>query len=138
MKKCILVLLTLHFLFVASVAIAQPERMEVKVETKGDNIAVIGKARKANANLIITVEDINGKDLQLTPTFNLKTDQVYYLVVDSTTEELQIEAEAVSSKTMVLNTGFHGIAYGSNTIVITTMAENGDCREYIIIVVRQE
>ena len=86
----------------------------------------------------LVVSDANGKDLQLTPTFNLKTDQVYYLVVDSTTEELQIEAEAVSSKAMVLNTGFHGIAYGSNTIVITTMAENGDCREYIIIVVRQE
>ena len=86
----------------------------------------------------LVVSDINGKDLQLTPTFNLKTDQVYYLVVDSDDDVLQIEADAVSSKTTVLNTGFHGIAYGSNTITISSMAENGDVREYIIIVVRQE
>jgi uncharacterized protein YjiK len=83
------------------------------------------------------VSDANGKDLQLTPTFNLKTDQEYYLVVDSDDEVLQIEASAVSSKTTVLNTGFHGIAYGSNTITITAVAENGDIREYIIFIVRQ-
>jgi len=86
----------------------------------------------------LVVSDADGKDLQLTPTFNLKTDQVYYLVVDKDDDVLQIEAEAVSSKTTVLNTGFHGIAYGSNTITITTVAENGDIREYVIIVVRQE
>ena len=68
----------------------------------------------------------------------MKTDQVYYLVVDSDDDVLQIEATAVSSKTTVLNTGFHGIAYGSNTITITTVAENGDIREYSIFVVRQE
>lgn len=86
----------------------------------------------------LVVSDAEGNDLQLTPTFNLKTDQVYYLVVDSDDELLQIEATAVSSKTTILNTGFHGLAYGSNTITVTTVAENGDMREYIIIVVRQE
>ncbi len=86
----------------------------------------------------LEVYDANGNSLQLTPTFNLKTDQVYYLVVDAESELLQIEAQAVSSKTTVMNTGFHGLAYGSNTIMITTMAENGDIRDYVIIVVRQE
>ncbi len=85
----------------------------------------------------LTVYDIDGNDLQLTPTFNLKTDQVYYLVVDSDEEVLQIEAKAVSGTTTVLNTGFHGLEYGSNTITITSVAENGDMRDYIIIVVRQ-
>lgn len=86
----------------------------------------------------LDVYDSNGKNLQLTPTFNLKTDQVYYLVVDSDVELLQVEAKAVSSKTSVFSTGFHGLDYGSNTIVITTLAENGDMRDYTIIVVRQE
>ena len=102
-------------------------------------VAVPEKAYNPNNWLkTLVVSDADGKDLQLTPTFNLKTDQVYYLVVEADDEVLQIEAEAVSSKTAVLNTGFHGIAYGSNTITIKTVAENGDVREYIIIVVRQE
>lgn len=97
------------------------------------------KAQNPN-NWLKTLEvyDAEGNNLQLTPTFNLKTDQVYYLVVDSNAELLQIEAEAVSSKTKVMNTGFHALSYGSNTIMITTMAENGDVRDYVIIVVRQE
>ena len=86
----------------------------------------------------LEVYDADGKDLQLTPTFNLKTDQVYYLVVDADEELLQIEAKAVSSKAVVLNTGFHGLAYGSNTITITCVSENGEMRDYISIVVRQE
>ena len=86
----------------------------------------------------LEVYDAEGNNLQLTPTFNLKIDQVYYLVVDAEAELLQIEATAVSSKASVLNTGFHGLEYGSNTIMITTVAENGDIRDYVIIVVRQE
>ena len=86
----------------------------------------------------LQVFDEEGKDLQLTPTFNLKTDQVYYLVVDAETSMLQVEAEAVSSSALVLGTGFHGLEYGSNTVMITTVAENGDVRDYVIIIVRQE
>lgn len=86
----------------------------------------------------LEVYDAEGNNLQLTPTFNLKTDQVYYLVVDSDDDLLQIEATTVSSKAEVYNTGFHGLAPGSNTITVMTMAENGDTREYIIIVIRQE
>ena len=59
-------------------------------------------------------------------------------MVDSEDDLIQVEATAVSSKTEVYNTGFHGLEYGSNTITILTMAENGDTREYVIIIVRQE
>ena len=86
----------------------------------------------------LEIYDDAGNNLQLTPTFNLKTDQVYYLVVDSSDALLQVEAKAVSSTATVLGTGFHGLEYGTNEITITVQAENGDIREYLIIVVRQE
>ena len=64
MKKCFLVLLILCFLFSAPFVLAQTERTETKLETKGGNIAVIGNAGKANTNLIITIEDAEGVALQ--------------------------------------------------------------------------
>ena len=82
--------------------------------------------------------DAAGNDLQLTPTFNVKVDQVYYLVVGADDSLVQIEADAVSSKASVIGSGFHGLDYGTNTITLMVMAENGDIREYIIVIVRQE
>ena len=38
----------------------------------------------------LEVFDENGNNLQLTPTFNMKTNQVYYLVVEKEDEVLQI------------------------------------------------
>ena len=86
----------------------------------------------------LEVLDSNGNELQLTPTFNLKVDQVYYLVVDKETAEIQIEAKTVSSKAKVTGKGFHSLEEGSNTIIMTVEAENGDIREYVLVVVRQE
>ena len=86
----------------------------------------------------LKVYDAEGVELQLTPTFNLKTDQEYYLVVDAGNDLLQVEAKAVSSSATVFNTGFHGLDYGSNTIMITVLAENNEVRNYTIIVVRQD
>ena len=80
--------------------------------------------------------DINGYNLQLTPTFNLKSDQVYYLVVN--TDMVQIVAETVSTKAKISGAGFHSLEYGSNMITVEVKAENGDIREYVIIIVRQE
>lgn len=102
-------------------------------------VAAPKKAYNPN-NWLKTLEvyDETGNNLQLTPTFNLKTDQVYYLVVDGDTSMVQVEAKSVSSKAMVLGTGFHGLEYGSNTIMISVVAENNDMRDYVIIIVRQE
>ncbi len=86
----------------------------------------------------LEVFDENGEELQLTPTFNLKTDQVYYMVVESAVGMVQIEAEPVSKKTDVRGTGFHGLEYGTNVLSITTEAENGDTREYLLVIIRQE
>ena len=79
-----------------------------------------------------------GTKLQTTPTFNLKADQVYYLVVSNEASEIQIKAEAVSTKATVLGQGVYSLEEGSNTISVMVEAENGDIREYILVVVRQE
>jgi len=85
----------------------------------------------------LRVINTSGKELQLTPTFNLKTDQVYYLVVDESDYMIQFEAEAVSATAKVTGTGFYALRQKESTIVnITVEAENGDKREYDIIVVR--
>lgn len=80
----------------------------------------------------------SGTKLQTTPTFNLKADQVYYLVVSNKTSKIQIKAEAVSAKATVIGKGFYNLEEGSNTIIVTVEAENGDLREYVLVVVRQE
>ena len=79
-----------------------------------------------------------GTKLQTTPTFNLKADQVYYLVVSNEASEIRIKAEAVSAKATVLGQGVYSLEEGSNTISVMVEAENGDIREYILVVVRQE
>ncbi len=84
------------------------------------------------------VLDANGEKLQTTPTFNLKSDQVYYLVVNQETSKIQIKAETVSTKATVIGTGYYNLKEGSNTIIVTVEAENGDLREYVLVVVRQE
>ena len=111
----------------------------VYIDMPEEPVSAPEKAYNPN-NWLKTLEifDENGNDLQLTPTFNLKTDQVYYLVVNADTSMVQVEADAVSSNCMVLGTGFHGLEYGSNTIMVTTVAENSDVRDYVIIIVRQE
>ena len=84
------------------------------------------------------IYDIDGNELLVTPTFQPKVDQLYYLVADSDDMLLQVEAEPVSKKATVLGTGFIGLEYGSNTITIMVIAENGDVREYTIIVAKEE
>ncbi|MBP3569630.1 MAG: SH3 domain-containing protein [Lachnospiraceae bacterium] len=118
-----------------------PIAFSIPVYLNMPETAVAAPAKKYNPNnwlKTLEVYDENGNAMQLTPTFNLKTDQVYYLVVDSDDAIIQVEAETVSKSAVVFGTGFHGLEYGSNTIVITTVAESGESREYVIIIVRQE
>lgn len=85
----------------------------------------------------LQVYDAQGKEMQLTPTFNLKADQMYYLVVDEDDFMIQIEAEPVSSKATVTGTGFYALVSGSGTdIVIRVEAESGDVREYQLMIIR--
>ncbi len=100
MKKYFLVALTLFFLFIAPVAMAQTERKEAKIETKGGSIAVIGNTGKSNTDLIITVEDSNGtalKTQQITTAADGSFDVVVPVSDVSETAVYTVAAQTVES-----------------------------------------
>lgn len=73
----------------------------------------------------------------LSPTFNLKVDQQYSLIVPNTAMTINITAAAVSSKATVQGTGSILLNEGMNTVTLTVVAENGNIRTYIINVFRE-
>ncbi len=86
----------------------------------------------------LAVEDEAGNRMALTPTFDITVDQEYYLVVDSSCESIRIVAETVSDKAIVTGDGWNIVEAGNNTFTVGVMAENGDIKEYQIIVARSE
>lgn len=92
-------------------------------------------AKMLNPNNWLKTLKVNG--YSLTPTFDLSKDQPYSLIVENGVEFLEISASAVSSKSTVAGTGIIPLLVGSNEVIITVTAENGDVRKYIIIVVRE-
>ena len=87
-------------------------------------------------NIVVYTSDGNG--MALIPSFNASIDQEYYVTVSGSTDMVQIASETVSSKATVYGNGMVGLNYGINTFVITVTAENGDVRNYVVHVVRQE
>lgn len=73
----------------------------------------------------------------LTPTFDLSKDQVYNLIVDNSVSTITVSATAVSKKATVSGAGTISLNVGQNTVTVQVTAENGDIRQYIINVVRE-
>lgn len=73
----------------------------------------------------------------LTPSFNRDT-QSYDLIVDSSVSSVTISASAIDSKASVSGTGTVNLQSGNNDITIAVKAENGQVRDYVIHVVRQD
>ncbi len=73
----------------------------------------------------------------ITPTFNRDT-SVYDLIVDSSVTEVKVVASAYSDSAVVSGTGIISLQSGNNEIRITVKAQNGDVREYVIRVVKQQ
>ncbi len=73
----------------------------------------------------------------LSPTFDLKTDQQYSLIVPNSTASIKVSASAVSTKATVQGTGNIILNTGNNIVTITVTAENGNTRNYIINVFRE-
>lgn len=72
----------------------------------------------------------------LTPTFNKDTEE-YDLIVDYSVSNVTIYANAIDAKAKVSGTGNIALQSGNNEIRVKVQAENGDQREYVIHVVRQ-
>jgi beta-N-acetylglucosaminidase len=73
----------------------------------------------------------------LSPTFDLKADQQYSLIVPNSTASIKVSASAVSTKATVQGTGNIILNTGNNIVTITVTAENGNTRNYIINVFRE-
>ncbi|MCR5324412.1 MAG: SH3 domain-containing protein [Lachnospiraceae bacterium] len=86
----------------------------------------------------LKIYNIDGDKLALTPTFDYTIDQEYSLIVDSSTDYLKIKAATVSSLAKIEGDGAVHPNTGLNRITVSVTAENGDVREYMINIIREE
>ena len=86
----------------------------------------------------LKVVDTDGNKLALTPTFDYTADQEYSLIIDSSVDYLKIKTTTVSTLANVTSAKSVYPEYGLNRVVVTVEAENGDVREYVINVYREE
>lgn len=73
----------------------------------------------------------------ITPTFNRDT-AAYDLIVNSSVTEVNVIASAYSDSAIITGTGIVSLQSGNNEIRISVKAQNGDVREYVIRVVKQQ
>ena len=82
--------------------------------------------------------DKNGDTLSLTPTFSVTKDQEYNLIVGYDTDYIKLKATTVSSLATILSEEYAYPQVGENRVVIRVQAENGDIREYVINIIREQ
>ena len=90
-------------------------------------------SKSDNANLKSLSLDAKG----LFPEFNKNTTE-YYLVVDLTVEEINVQATAENEKATVTITGNKNLEEGQNTIQIVVKAEDGTIKNYFIYVTKTD
>lgn len=83
----------------------------------------------------LSVSTLADEKLTLTPSFS-QTQYSYDLIVDNSVEAVKITAKAVSTKATVSGAGTVVLNVGTNTIVISVIAENGDIANYTVTIVR--
>ncbi len=89
-----------------------------------------------NPNNWLKTLTIDGYDLY--PEFDNKTTQDYSLVVDNTVTEINVNALPVSSTATVLGAGIISLVTGTNEVIITVAAQNGDVKNYTIYITKLE
>lgn len=86
----------------------------------------------------LSVKDNMGNELLLTPTFTVSDTSQYSLIVPADVDIVDVSATTVSSKaTIQSGLGMTTLAKGANQIVITVLAENQECKNYTIYIVRE-
>jgi hypothetical protein len=85
----------------------------------------------------LSVKDLNGNELTLTPTFDILNTKEIFLVVPNYCEGVNISASTVSSKAVLSGSGVIQLNPGLNEIKITVIAQNGDLRDYTISIARE-
>ncbi|WP_455718322.1 cadherin-like beta sandwich domain-containing protein [Anaerosporobacter sp.] len=72
----------------------------------------------------------------ITPTFDSSIEQTYGLIVEADTDSIVVKATTASKKATVSGTGKVPLNVGSNEVVVSVVAENGDKRDYKLNVIR--
>ena len=85
----------------------------------------------------LKITDAEGNSLAISPTFS-QTEYEYYLIVDNAVNTVRIKATTVSKKATIIGGGTIDLNAGTNTVVVSVIAENGTIQDYTINVVRQE
>lgn len=97
----------------------------------------ITKFNPNNRMKSLKVTDMNNNELTITPSFN-QTVYNYYLIVPSTVDSVQVHATAVSKKATLSGGGPKILITGSNTIIVSVVAEDGNQKNYTIIIERDK
>ena len=95
--------------------------------------ACIKPTSTGSPNNLLSSLSVNG--YSLTPFFN-KFNTTYDLIVPDNVTSIIVNATPVLSTTKVTGTGKHNLKSGFNVIKITSKAQNGQLKEYIINVSR--
>lgn len=85
----------------------------------------------------ITIKNAEDKKLSVTPSFS-QTVTEYSLIVPYNHIHLDVKGVAVSKKSTVSGNGTYELEVGVNTITLSVTAENGEVKDYVITVVREE
>lgn len=85
----------------------------------------------------VTIKNAEDKKLSITPSFS-QTVTEYSLIVPYNHIHLDFKGTAVSKKSTVAGNGVYELEVGVNTITLSVTAENGDVKDYIFTVVREE
>ncbi len=85
----------------------------------------------------LTVKDSSSNSLALTPSFDIATDQEYYLIVDNSCASVTLSGTTVSTKASLSGGGTSPLIVGTNRLTLSVIAENGNVREYVVNVVRE-
>ena len=109
-------------------------QFKIPVYKNMPDIACEKPTRDGSPNNKLKGLGVNG--FVLTPTFNKNTTS-YDLIVDHSVSDVTVYANAIDAKAGISGTGSITLQSGTNEIRIRVQAENGDQREYVIHVVRQ-
>ncbi len=85
----------------------------------------------------LKIYDKSGETLALTPSFSVESDQEYSLIVGYDTDYIKYKATPVSSLATVTGGDYFYPEVGTNRVVISVVAENGNIREYVVNIVRE-
>jgi beta-N-acetylglucosaminidase len=92
--------------------------------------------KKGNPNNYL--QSLSVSDYSLTPTFSPETTSGYSLIVPFQVTATEICAKAVAKTSVIKGQGDVALEVGKNSFTISVTAQNGDKRDYSLVIIRSE